>query len=266
MHAPSARPACKPRAQYAARVRLLIVLALLAVSSPARADDPEDVDTSYLYVGGAVPFFWLPLAAGIAAIPLLPAREQPFAFDPFEGGAPASDWEVPSWTLVALGGGTITGMIASGDASRFYHAKGLAQSMATSMFVTTALKYTFSRRRPTWHDKDPSLDSRRSFPSGHATQAFAIGTYAIFYLSGHVLGDASTATQAAVYSGIGLGAIALAAERVIHNRHHVGDVIVGSLIGTISSVAFYRYQQDRYEAVDRGGVLRAPMLSMQFGW
>lgn len=248
-------------------MRALVALCAVLAPLPVAASDPEDVDGAYFYDGGAVPFFWVPVAASAALLPLLPPREQPFGFSPFEGGAPRASWEVPSWVIVGLGAGAITGMVSSEDASRFYHAKGLAQSMATSALVTSVLKYTFSRRRPHWHDKDPERDSRRSFPSGHATQAFAIGTYTALWLRGQVLTDAHWGYQALTYGGLALASTAFAAERVVHNRHHLGDVIVGSLIGSVSSVAFYRYQQDRFEAVDRGGVFRAaPMLSLSGGW
>lgn len=248
-------------------MRILAGVLALVTATPVAAENPEDVDASYLHDGGAIPFFWVPLAASASLLTLLPPREQPFGFSPFEGGAPRASWEVPSWAIVALGGASLGGMVASGDASRFYHAKGLAESMATSALVTGVLKYAFSRRRPHWHEKDLERDSRRSFPSGHSTQAFAIGTYTALWLRGNVLTDAAWGWQALTYGGLALASAAFAAERVIHNRHYVGDVIVGSAIGTLSSLVFYRYQQDRFEAADRGGVLRAaPMLSLSGGW
>jgi membrane-associated phospholipid phosphatase len=232
----------------------LALLAVAATVGPAAAEDAEDFDASYLYDGGAIPFFYVPLAASIAIVPLLPPRERPIGFSPFEGGAPRGKWEVPTWAMIALGGVTVTAIAASGDDTRLYHAKGLSQAMATSAFVTSAMKYVFSRRRPHWHEKDLSADSRRSFPSGHATQAFAVGAYAILFLRGHVLADRSAFEEGLVYGGITVAATAFAAERVLNNRHYISDVAIGALLGTAASFAFYRYQQHRYDEAHGDGM------------
>ena len=245
--------------------RWLAIIACALTVIPAHAeDDPEDLDASYLWDGGAVPLFWAPLAGGALLQPLLLPRDRPFAFSVTEGGAIKSSWEVPGWALAGLGVTAVTGIVASGDRARYYHAKGLAESMATTMFVTGLLKYTFSRRRPYWTEDDRSANARRSFPSGHASQAFAIATYTTLYLDDHV--DLSTGWRAAAYTGIGLAATAFATERVLHRRHHASDVIIGGLLGAATSLAIYHYQDQRFErAMQRTGT-STPTLAVAFTW
>ena len=247
------------------RFVVAIVLAgMLVAPASARAGNPEDVDASYLYDGGAVMLFWGPLLVGSALSVGLPPRDRPFGFSLTEGGEPKSDWEVPAWAVGGIGLGTVGGIVASGDASRYYHAKGLAESLATTMFLTGIMKTTFSRRRPYWTTKAED-DARRSFPSGHTSQAFAIAAYATSYLHDHV--EMSDPARGAAYAGIGLLATGVAISRVRHKRHHASDVIVGALLGTVTSLAIYRYQQARYEEeVARQPSSTPTTLSMSFTW
>ena len=225
----------------------VVALALVLTSSVAAAEPRESFDAAYLYDGGAVPFFWLPLTLGVSLDPFTPARDSPFGFAHEEGGATRGEWEVPVWAISAAGVGTVAGIYASGDDSRFYHGKGLAQSMATTLLVTSLGKVAIGRRRPYWSRdlKDP--DAQRSFPSGHSSQAFAVATYSILFLRGHVFDDPTSTGAFAAYGGIGAAAFALAAERVIHRRHHPTDVLIGGLIGIASSLMFYRYQDWNYD-------------------
>ena len=206
---------------------------------------------SYLWDGGAIPFIWAPLAGRIALDVYATPRETPLVFNS-EGGAEKADWQIPGWAITSLGGVSAVGMIASGDRSRFYHVKGLAQSLSTGVLVTGLIKVAVGRHRPDWSEDSNTSGSRRSFPSGHATQAYAIATYTTLYLRGHVFakhrGDRFLPWyEAATYGGIAVAATALAGERVWHNRHHTSDVIIGGLLGTATSTLFYLYQDGRYD-------------------
>ena len=243
------------------------ICALLALATPARAEPRDSFDASYLHDGGALPFFWAPLALGIGAQTLLSPREIPFGFTE-EGGAPAASWEVPSWALFGMGIAAGGAILASGDESRYYHVKGISQSMATSMFVTSVGKSVFGRRRPDWSKDRNTWSSRRAFPSGHATQAFAVATYSILFLRGHVLDDEPAYWKVAAYGGITLGATLLGAERIYHKRHYLTDVVVGALIGTATSFAFYHYQESKLDA-DRDSAPSArngPVLGWSMAW
>jgi membrane-associated phospholipid phosphatase len=229
----------------------------LAGGRTAYADDQVDrpvgeLGPSYLWDGGALPFLWAPLAGRLLLDAYTTPRTTPLMFDSFEGGATKADWQIPGWAITSLGGVTMLGMVASKDASRYYHVKGLAESLATGVLVTGAIKVMVGRHRPDWDAEIDSAGSRRSFPSGHATQAFAIATYAALYLRGHVFDKMRGNSrlpwwEAATYGGIALAATGLAGERVLHNRHHLTDVLVGGLLGTASSTLFYLYQERRYD-------------------
>ena len=231
---------------------LIVVLGSSSALAEEERSDVGDIDLSYLIDGGAIPFIWAPLAGRIALDVYASPRESPMLFNSFEGGAAKAEWEVPGWAISGLGGASALGMVLGGDDSRYYHVKGLAQSLTTGVFVTGMIKVAFGRHRPDWSEDVNTPGSRRSFPSGHATQAFAIATYTGLYLRGHVFkkyrGNKTLPWwEAATYGGLALGATALAGERVVHNRHHLSDVVVGGLLGTAASTLFYIYQDRRYE-------------------
>ncbi len=215
------------------------------------AERPGGVDLSYLVDGGAVPFFWGAMAGRLALDKWAKPRDTPLFFSESEGGAPKASWEVPGYAVTGLGVGLGLGMLAGGDDSRMYHIKGLGESLMTGCLVTGVIKTIVGRHRPDWTE-DSTDSGRRSFPSGHSTQAFAIATYAILYLRGHVFdtrrGNSKMPWwELATYAGIGLGAATVAGERVFHNRHNLSDVAIGGLLGTVSSSLFYWYQDGRYQ-------------------
>jgi membrane-associated phospholipid phosphatase len=242
---------------------------------------PLSIGPSYLWDGGAVPFFWGALAARIALDKSTDPPEAPRLFSHDEGGAAKASWEVPGWVVTGMGVGAGGAMLLGDDPARWYHAKGLAQSLATGSLVTGLLKTTFGRHRPDWIAGD-GHGQRRSFPSGHTTQAFAIAAYSILYLRAHVFdryrGDRDLPWwEAATYGGIALGAVAVGGERVLHNRHHLTDVGVGALLGTATSTLFFMYQEGRYQRAvsqaEAGAVRVTPSisqhgaaLSLSFTW
>lgn len=243
-------------------VALAIAFATLAVMPRhAAADDPTtpvdvpegELGPSYLVDGGALPFIWGTLAARYALDAYGEPRDTPLAFSSSEGGAPSPEWQMPGWGISALGGVSAVGMIAGGDSSRFYHVKGLAEALSTGVLVTGLIKVTFGRHRPDWDPEINNASSRRSFPSGHSTQAWAIATYSILYLRGHYFdkNEKLTVGEAATYGAIALGAAALSGERVYHNKHHLSDVVIGGLLGSAASTAFYVYQEGRYRDASR---------------
>lgn len=220
--------------------------------APVGPEARGGLDLSYLVDGGAVPFFWGALAGRLALDKWAKPRDTPLFFSDSEGGATKSSWEVPGYAVTGLGLSLGGAMLLSGDSSRMYHVKGLAESLMTGCLVTGAIKTVVGRHRPDWSEDNNSDSERRSFPSGHSTQAFAIATYAILYLRGHVFdsrrGDSVLPWwELATYTGIGLGAAAIAGERVYHNRHNLSDVAIGGALGTLSSGLFYWYQNGRYE-------------------
>ncbi|MDX2086630.1 MAG: phosphatase PAP2 family protein [Kofleriaceae bacterium] len=249
----------------------------LAVSNrPA----PGGLSLSYFFDGGMLPFFWAPIAGRLAIDTWVEPRSTPLGFGDDEGGLPKSSWEVPSYAVAGLTAGAGIGILAGGDRSRWYHLKGLGQASMTSAFITGGLKTVFARHRPDWTPEDTDDNQRKSFPSGHSTQAFAAATYAILYLRGHVF-DAMRGNQklpwweAATYFGIGFGATANAAERVIHNRHNFSDVAAGAALGAATSYLMYRFQERRFHDAESSvkNLSIAPSitketktLSLSFDW
>jgi hypothetical protein len=218
----------------------IFLASVMAANAHAEGDDGKP-DLSYLYDGGAVPLFWLPVAGGYAIDQSVAPRSSPLFFDPREGGATPSSWEVPSWSMTVAGAGVAAlYVVGSNDSSRWYHAKGLAEAMATGSLVVSVVKPLFGRHRPDWSatSSDPTKDE--SFVSGHATKAFAIATYSALYLHDHVAGDHELA-----YAAIFTGAVLVDAERVYHHKHFVSDVATGSLLGAATSYVIYRYQDAR---------------------
>lgn len=222
-----------------------------SVPAPSAAPEQRSWDLSYLLDGGMIPFFWVPFASRLALDLWVQPPSTPRWFSANEGGATPASWEVPSYAVAGLSASFGLAVLASGDRSRWYHLKGFGQAAMTSVFITGGMKNLFGRHRPDWSPDDEDAGQRRSFPSGHSTQAFVTATYAILYLRGHVFdrlrGDQTLPWwEAATYAGIGLGAAALAGERVLHERHNVSDVVVGGALGIASSALFYRFQERRF--------------------
>jgi membrane-associated phospholipid phosphatase len=236
---------------------LLIVACVALASGLARADDPwkspagdesrDAPDLSYLYDGGAIPLFWIPLVGGVLVSADVAPRSTPLLFDPHDGGAPPASWEIPGWSLALTGAGVAAVIgFASHDSARWYHVKGIAEALATSALVVAVAKPIFGRHRPDWTSTTTDPDESQSFPSGHATAAFSIATYSALYLHGHVWADEpTTATHALAYVGLFAGALFVDDERIYHDRHYVSDVVAGSLLGSVTSVVIYRYQEAR---------------------
>jgi membrane-associated phospholipid phosphatase len=223
--------------------------ALADPAAPPRASG-TGVDLWYAIDGGAVPFFWVPVAGLVALDLWATPRATPLFFSETEGGASEASWEVPGYAVTGVGVATGLAMALGGDGARWDHVKGLAEAVATSSLVTGVLKVSIGRHRPDWSVDNDDPAEHRSFPSGHSSEGFAIASYAILYLRGHVFearrGDAVLPWwELATYAGIGLGAVAIAGERVVHHRHHVSDVVAGGLLGTASSTLFYLYQDRR---------------------
>lgn len=91
------------------------------------------------------------------------------------------------------------------------HALRVADALGTSVLLSEALKNLV-------HEKRPDSNSHDSFPSGHATAAFAVATMESD-LHPH---------QAALWY---LGATLISLSRVRLRRHTTGDVVAGAVLG-----------------------------------
>ncbi len=126
-------------------------------------------------------------------------------------------------------------------------------SMQSVMFagaITGMLKFTFGRYRPSADDGPYRFDSfsgNSSFPSGHATVAFALVTPWVLYYP-----NVATYSLFALSSGTAIARIAL-------DKHWPTDVLTGAAIGFFTArYLTYRHQRD---ARHRSRVVVAPAIT-----
>jgi membrane-associated phospholipid phosphatase len=112
------------------------------------------------------------------------------------------------------------GRIARGDRFRAT-TYDVSQAIIVNFTYTVALKLIVGRERP-------DHSNRQSFPSGHASNAFA-GASVIAHHYGDWLGI--PAYGVATY---------IAASRLASHRHHLSDVVAGSVFGYGVGRAVYR--------------------------
>ncbi|KAK0526032.1 hypothetical protein OC834_004948 [Tilletia horrida] len=145
---------------------------------------------------------------------------------------------------------------------------GLVLTNALTLTITTLIKVTVGRPRPDLIDRckpqsgamnaavyglatqavcttpvtDHIIrDGFRSFPSGHASTAFAGLTFLSLYLAGkvHLFDSRGHALGAWIVLTPLVGAALIAVSRTEDYRHHATDVIAGGLLGFWVSVAIY---------------------------
>ncbi len=110
-------------------------------------------------------------------------------------------------------------VVACGDERAFTWFESATKAMAVSEAVVTPLKYVVGRRRP-----DGELDRKNSsFPSSHASSAFAFATT----LTMHYPRLGPKAFEVAFFVSI---------SRVYLARHYPSDVIAGAAVGLAAAV------------------------------
>lgn len=109
-----------------------------------------------------------------------------------------------------------------------------ADSLGTSLAIAELLKVTTREKRPDSNEHD-------SFPSGHATAAFAAAAVESGFYP----------RQAAWWY---TGATLISASRLQLNRHHLQDVLVGAALG---------YGTSKWELSERRGLILSPFISSQ---
>lgn len=232
------------------------LFAMCAVAALGRAARAEPLVPPALYDDGSWLFVWGALAAREVVDRYVAPPDRPLGFSAEEGGARPASWEVPGYAVTASAGIVAATLLASGAPSRWQHAKGLAQTLSTGALLTLSLKVAVGRRRP---DQGGAPGGgfggeSRSFPSGHATQAFEIATYTALYLHTHTFARERRWWHAAVHAGLYGTASLVAAERVWHRRHHLSDVVAGAALGSAVATAFF-FAHERAAGAARPGRL-----------
>jgi len=116
------------------------------------------------------------------------------------------------------------------------HSLRTADAIITSSLITEVLKHIVREKRP-------DSSARTSFPSGHATAAFAAATMASHYHP----------KQALLWYA---GATLIASSRVQLHRHYVHDVVAGAAIGYLTA---------KFEIKQPHGLLLAPFIKPDEG-
>jgi membrane-associated phospholipid phosphatase len=173
------------------------------------------------------PIFLIPLLACLA--PSAPAR------------AEATDHKIANFAsfqgnLLYLGLGAALPLVEDGKDGRS-HALRAVEATGISVAFSEILKQTIHERRPN------GSQDRKSFPSGHATAAFAIATAQ----------SAFHPKQAPLWYG---GAALIGWSRVRLNRHHWHDVAAGAALG---------YLTTRWELSRPHGLLLTPWIHPDTG-
>lgn len=134
-------------------------------------------------------------------------------------------------TLLYVSGGLLLPFLRDGDNAKM-HGLRTFDSLATSLILSEGLKRATRVPRP-------DTGTRDSFPSGHTTAAFSIAT----------MESAFHPKEAPLWY---LGASAIGWSRVSLERHRVGDVLGGALLGYLTA---------RWELSQPRGLLIRPFVS-----
>ena len=117
--------------------------------------------------------------------------------------------------------------------------------------ITPVLKRVVGRARPNQdemisHDFDPGVGQQESFPSGHATNAFALASAVAAHSSGWIIPTIAYS----VASGV-------AASRLNDNVHWASDVFAGALIGASTG----RFIAHRHQKTRRADITIVPLIA-----
>lgn len=222
---------------------------LAALLAPAQATRAQSADRALKPSDGAVL-----LAGGIlfAAPHVLRINDQPPACAPCNpAGVPWFDrWAIaeprPLWETVSTAAVIGVGLFAAWDLAEHRapdpaeaHVAVLAQSAALALGAVELTKALVGRNRPVLYtaaavDAARSLDSHRSWPSGHTATATALVTS--YLLSVHEPEAPASAWQQRILllAGAGVGAM-----RIAGARHFPSDVAGGAAFGVLSALAVH---------------------------
>lgn len=204
----------------------LVVLTAACITRPITAQSVDSVAT----------LNWSRFAGGVALIAAMGALVDDPIAHAFRNSSSAGTLTTAR-QFARFGDATGAGPIIAGLAitGLVTHHRGLvqaairaAESVALGTVVTQTGKYAVGRERP-W--SDPDLDGTDfqffhgspSFPSGHATAAFALATS----LSESVHNEWATLGFYALASGTGWA-------RMAEQAHWFTDVVAGAVVGTLS--------------------------------
>lgn len=191
------------------------------LTSPSRWQDQEWRDMGLAALG----------IASVAAIIDRPVRDEMRRYAPNDSRVMLQIERFGkeySWPL--LGGFFLAGVLGDDDNAKAVAGDGLSAIIIASGIITPAIKIVAGRSRP--RDNDGTLNfhwfskgypsSNSSFPSGHATHAFALASV----IASHYDETWVTCSSYTVASLVGVA-------RSYHDAHFASDILAGALIGTL---------------------------------
>jgi membrane-associated phospholipid phosphatase len=145
------------------------------------------------------------------------------------------------YSFGVLGIAYLEGWAAHDPRNRLVAEDGLAASLFSGV-ITYAIKETVGRSRPKadrgTHHFSP-FSANASFPSGHATQAFAVASVIAARYDDNLWIDVPA------YGIAGLVGVA----RIDHNTHFASDVLAGGIIGTVVGRTVVHYRTSAHRPV-----------------
>ena len=179
------------------------------------------------------------VGTGVAGMMFLDENLKDFAQDDMRSSTTdgIADWTRPfgdsKIMFPAMAGGYLVGAVTGSKRLTAASLLGL-QSLAIAAGITEGVKNIAGRERPNKTDDAFNFNGwsgdDKSFPSGHATHAFAVATvFALEYRDSYIVPPVA----------YGLASLA-AYSRINDNKHWVSDVVVGAGIGFLVGVLTHR--------------------------
>lgn len=167
---------------------------------------------------------YVPVICTVAGLLAAPGISQADSLDS------ASRFVSNTGTALFLAAGTLLPLAEDGPQGK-QETLRIIDSGVTSVAITEGLKHIVREKRP-------NSDERTSFPSGHATVAFAVAAMQAHYHP----------NQQWLWYG---GASLIAASRVQLRAHHTQDVVAGAAVG---------YLVSQWELRNKHGLLLFPVI------
>ena len=232
-----------------ARIALLLVSAFTVTSVQAQTADTLDTRRPFFIDGDAA------IVGGFTLLTVVAAPADRFFTRELQDEARQANRSLNRgatiFRLLGHPGGLFTGagLYAGGliGGNRRVEDLGLhtVESIAIANTITLAIKVTAGRARPR---KNPDNardfkffrgagdDEYRSFPSGHASAAFAFASI-VTAETHRWWPDSRWIIGPIVYGGAALTGV----SRIYNNAHWASDVIAGAAIGTLTGLKVYTY-------------------------
>lgn len=229
----------------------LLVAASLIFSSPAQASVWKTIGddlASPVTTDALTPFL---IGAGLTAVLFATKSETSHPFQekitrdrPLDRWAKLGDWTGKMYPNLIYIGLALTSA-AFGHERGLLRAEEMALASAYSGLVVSLMKVTFREGRP-----NNPVD-KKSFPSGHATTAFA---FAGIVGAEHPLYFAIPAYVLAANT---------AYSRINDNKHYLHDVVGGATMGLAYALGIYYNRKSRADAQARGkSTETVPLLAL----